>query len=29
MSVNEGFTRAVSFLKDVVITESGTEPWWV
>jgi sugar phosphate isomerase/epimerase len=29
MSVNEGFNRAVSFLKDVVITESGTKPWWV
>jgi sugar phosphate isomerase/epimerase len=29
LSVNEGFTRAVDFLKDVVIREGGTEPWWV
>ena len=25
----EGFTRAVDVLKDVVIWEGGTEPWWV
>jgi sugar phosphate isomerase/epimerase len=29
MSVNEGFTSAVSFLKDVVIRESPTVAWWV
>lgn len=29
MSVNEGFTSAVNFLKDVVITEPATQAWWV
>jgi sugar phosphate isomerase/epimerase len=29
LSVNEGFTRAVDFLKDVVLTESPGEAWWV
>ena len=29
MSVNEGFTRAVSFLKDSVITEQTGGAWWV
>jgi sugar phosphate isomerase/epimerase len=28
MSVNEGFTSAVDFLKDVVIRESAAQPWW-
>ncbi|MCC6703371.1 MAG: hypothetical protein IT334_00755, partial [Thermomicrobiales bacterium] len=27
-SINEGFTRAVSFLKDSVFTEDRTESWW-
>lgn len=29
MSVNEGFTRAVSFLKDSVITEKPGAAWWI
>lgn len=29
LSVNEGFTRAVSFLKQSVITERPGESWWV
>ena len=29
LSVNEGFTRAVSFLKDSVITEQTGGAWWV
>lgn len=29
LSINEGFTRAVDFLKDVVLTESPGEAWWV
>lgn len=28
LSINEGFTRAVSFLKDSVFTEDRTESWW-
>ncbi len=28
MSVNEGFQKAVSFLKEVVITEKAGEMWW-
>lgn len=28
LSINEGFTRAVDFLKDVVLTESPGEAWW-
>lgn len=28
MSVNEGFGKAVSFLKDTVITERPGEAWW-
>jgi hypothetical protein len=28
MSVNEGFTKAVSFLKDIVIREQPGEAWW-
>ncbi len=28
MSVNEGFLKAVAFLKDVVITENAGEIWW-
>ena len=28
MSVNEGFQKAVSFLKEVIITESAGEMWW-
>jgi sugar phosphate isomerase/epimerase len=28
MSVEEGFTKAVSFLKDMVIQESAKELWW-
>ena len=28
MSVNEGFQKAVSFLKNVVITEQPCEMWW-
>ena len=28
MSVNEGFTRAVEFLKDVVIEEPAAQAWW-
>ena len=28
MSVNEGFTKAVSFLKDTVIREQPGEAWW-
>ncbi|HEY8445527.1 MAG TPA: sugar phosphate isomerase/epimerase [Thermomicrobiales bacterium] len=29
MSVNEGFTKAVQFLKQSVITESAGAAWWV
>jgi sugar phosphate isomerase/epimerase len=29
LSVNEGFTRAVNFLKQSVITEKPGESWWV
>ena len=29
MSINEGFTRAVAFLKDVVIREQPGAAWWV
>jgi sugar phosphate isomerase/epimerase len=29
LSINEGFTRAVSFLKDVALTETPGEAWWV
>ena len=29
MSQNEGLTKAVSFLKDVLITEKVGEAWWV
>jgi sugar phosphate isomerase/epimerase len=29
LSVNEGFTRAVNFLKDVVIREGRGDVWWV
>jgi hypothetical protein len=28
MSVDEGFTKAVEFLKDTVITEKPGEAWW-
>ena len=28
MSVNEGFTSAVAFLKDVVIREPAAQAWW-
>lgn len=28
MSVNEGFTKAVSFLKDMVIHEGAKDLWW-
>jgi sugar phosphate isomerase/epimerase len=28
MSVNEGFTKAVGFLKDTVISEQAGEAWW-
>lgn len=28
MSVNEGFERAVEFLKQVVFQESPGEMWW-
>ena len=29
MSQNEGLTKAVSFLKDVLITEKVGDAWWV
>ena len=29
LSINEGFTRAVSFLKQSVLTEKAGEAWWV
>jgi sugar phosphate isomerase/epimerase len=29
LSTNEGFTRAVEFLKQSVIRESPAEAWWV
>lgn len=29
LSTNEGFTKAVQFLKDSVITEKPNEAWWV
>ncbi|CAA9538376.1 MAG: Inosose isomerase [uncultured Thermomicrobiales bacterium] len=29
LSTNEGFTRAVSFLKDSVITEQPGQAWWI
>ncbi|MCC2629324.1 MAG: xylose isomerase, partial [Thermomicrobiales bacterium] len=28
MSVNEGFTSAVDFLKEVVIREPAAQAWW-
>ncbi|HID96095.1 MAG TPA: sugar phosphate isomerase/epimerase [Candidatus Latescibacteria bacterium] len=28
MSVNEGFTKAVTFLKEVLLTEAAGEMWW-
>ncbi len=28
LSINEGFTRAVDFLADSVLTEDRTTPWW-
>lgn len=28
MSVEEGLTKAVTFLKDVIIKEKAGEPWW-
>ena len=28
LSTNEGFTRAVQFLKDAVITEQPGAAWW-
>lgn len=29
MSVNEGFSKAVKFLKEVIIEESKTKMWWI
>ena len=29
MSQNEGLSKAVSFLKEVLVTESTGEMWWV
>jgi sugar phosphate isomerase/epimerase len=29
MSINEGFTKAVGFLKETVVTETAGEAWWV
>ena len=29
MSVNEGLTKAVSFLKEVIIKETAGKAWWV
>jgi sugar phosphate isomerase/epimerase len=29
LSVNEGFTKAVTFLKETVLTEDRTAAWWV
>lgn len=29
MSINEGFTKAVAFLQDAVITEQPGKAWWV
>jgi len=29
MSQNEGLSKAVAFLKDVLITENVGEAWWV
>ena len=28
MSVNEGFKKAVAFLKDVIVSEKAGEMWW-
>ncbi|HDN67377.1 MAG TPA: sugar phosphate isomerase/epimerase, partial [Firmicutes bacterium] len=28
MSVNEGFTKAVAFLKEILLTEATGEMWW-
>jgi len=28
MSVDEGFKKAVAFLKDIVLTEKAGEMWW-
>ena len=28
MSVNEGFTSAVEFLKNVLVREPATQAWW-
>ena len=28
MSQNEGLSKAVSFLKDVIVKESTGEAWW-
>lgn len=29
LSINEGFTKAVNFLKETVLTEDRTAAWWV
>jgi sugar phosphate isomerase/epimerase len=29
LSIEEGFTSAVNFLKDVIIRQPGTQAWWV
>ena len=29
MSINEGFTKAVSFLKEILLTEETGQMWWV
>jgi len=29
LSVNEGFTRAIEFLKGCVISEPAAQAWWV
>ena len=29
MSQNEGLSKAVSFLKNIILTESTGEMWWV
>jgi sugar phosphate isomerase/epimerase len=29
LSVEEGFESAVTFLKDVVVRQPGTQAWWV
>jgi len=28
MSVNEGFTKAVSFLKEILLSEETGQMWW-